>query len=153
MYRKIIVGYDGRERSEDALTLGRALAEATGAELVVASIFPHDPFARTYVAEYESYLRRDTEEELEKLSARLGGDLRTTAGGAASPARGLHDLAEQEDADLIAIGSSEYGALGRIVAGSTGRALLHGAPCAIAVAPAGFSAAGGPQRFSSIGVA
>ena len=151
MYAKILVGYDGRERSEDALALARSLAEALGAELVIASIYPHDPFPRTYIAEYEAHLRRDTEELLVKLRSGFTGNLQTRAEGATSPARGLHDLAEEESADLIVIGSSAHGALGRILAGSTGQSLLRGAPCAVAVAPASFASTEG--AFRSLAVA
>ena len=153
MYRKIIVGYDGRERSEDSVALGRALAKATGAELMVASIYAHDPFPRSYVAEYEGHLRRDTGELLDKLRSRLGADFETRAAGATSPARGLHDLAEDEAADLIVIGSNADGRVGRILAGSTGQRLLHGAPCAVAVAPVGFASADNGDGFRSVGVA
>ena len=152
MYRKIIVGYDGRERSEDAVALGSALAEATGAELMIASIYPHDPFPRTYVIEYEGHLRRDTEEMLDKLRARLGIGCETRAVGATSPARGLHDLAEDET-DLIVVGSDADGPVGRILAGSTGQRLLHGAPSAVAVAPVGLASAGDGGGFRSLGVA
>ena len=69
-----------------------------------------------------------------------------------SPARGLHDLAEREQADLIIVGSSERGALGRLTAGSTAHSLLSGAPCAVAVAPAGY-AERPEQRLETIGVA
>jgi nucleotide-binding universal stress UspA family protein len=40
MYRKIIVGHDLRDGGDDALALGRQLAEAGGAELVVAGVVP-----------------------------------------------------------------------------------------------------------------
>lgn len=43
MYRKIIVGYDGSERAQDGLALGKLIAEASGADLVVAGVFQFDP--------------------------------------------------------------------------------------------------------------
>ena len=43
MYRKILVGYDDSDQAKDALALGKQLAEATGAELVVAGVFQFDP--------------------------------------------------------------------------------------------------------------
>lgn len=55
-----------------------------------------------------------------------------------SPARGLHELAEEIDADLILVGSAHHGRLGQILAGSVGVALLHGSPCAVGVAPRGY---------------
>jgi nucleotide-binding universal stress UspA family protein len=43
MYRKILVGYDDSDQSKDALALGKQLADATGADLVVAGVFQWDP--------------------------------------------------------------------------------------------------------------
>jgi nucleotide-binding universal stress UspA family protein len=69
---------------------------------------------------------------------------------ASSPARGLTELAEAEGADLIAIGS-EHGAEGpRIGLTRTAGRLLHGAPCAVAVAPPGLR---DTDPFRHIGVA
>ena len=45
MYRKIIVGYDGRPVSEDALAFGKLIANATGAHLMVATVVPFDPIS------------------------------------------------------------------------------------------------------------
>jgi nucleotide-binding universal stress UspA family protein len=64
--------------------------------------------------------------------------------------RGLHDLARERDADLIVVGSSGRGLLGRILAGDDVIATLRGAPCAVAVAPHGFASA--PHTLRTIGV-
>jgi nucleotide-binding universal stress UspA family protein len=58
--------------------------------------------------------------------------------GAPSVGRGLHELAESIAADLLVVGSSRRGLLGRVVIGDDTRAALNGAPCAIAIAPAGY---------------
>jgi nucleotide-binding universal stress UspA family protein len=57
-----------------------------------------------------------------------------------SVGQGLHDAAVQRGADLIALGSSHCGLLGRIFAGDDVAATLRAAPCAVAVAPRGFAA-------------
>jgi nucleotide-binding universal stress UspA family protein len=56
-----------------------------------------------------------------------------------SPARELTLLAEDSDVDVVVVGSTHQGALGRVLPGSVGDQLLNGAPCAVAVAPVGFS--------------
>ena len=53
-----------------------------------------------------------------------------------SAPRGLAELAEHEGADLIVIGSSHHGAVGRVVFGSVGERLLYGAPCCSSDRPA-----------------
>ena len=65
-----------------------------------------------------------------------------------SVGRGLHDAAVEQGADLIVIGSSSRGLLGRILAGDDVTTTLRCAPCAVAIAPRGFTAsAGGLQRI------
>ncbi len=68
-----------------------------------------------------------------------------------SPAAGLQALAQREHAGLIVIGSSDRSGIGRIFVGGTGERLLSGAPAPVAVAPAGFSAAGGGVRLVGCG--
>ena len=52
--------------------------------------------------------------------------------------------------DLLVVGSSERGLLGRVMVGDDTRAALDGAPCAVAVAPAGY--AEHPNTIGKIGV-
>ena len=67
-----------------------------------------------------------------------------------SAGRGLHEAAEATQADLIVVGSSRQGLLGRVLLGDDTRAALDGAPCAVAIAPAGY--AGEPTPLGMIGV-
>ena len=123
MFTKIIVGHDLHSSGDDAIALGSKLAEATHAELVVAGVW------------------RDEEE---KVAARIQAiaaeaDAVAEAFPASSPARGLHGLAEEIGADLIVVGSSRHGKLGQVLAGgNVGARLLHGSPCAVAIAPRGY---------------
>jgi nucleotide-binding universal stress UspA family protein len=56
-----------------------------------------------------------------------------------SVAGGLHRHAEQHGCDVIVVGSSHRSALGRVWPGSATDRTLHGAPCAVAVAPPGYA--------------
>ena len=56
-----------------------------------------------------------------------------------SAGRGLHESAEAQDANLIVVGSSRRGLLGRVLMGGDTRAALNGAPASVAIAPAGYS--------------
>lgn len=47
--------------------------------------------------------------------------------------------AREQGADLVVLGSTHRGPLGRIVPGTTMEHLLSGSPCAVAVAPPGFA--------------
>ncbi|MDA0183156.1 universal stress protein [Solirubrobacter phytolaccae] len=67
-----------------------------------------------------------------------GADLQhVSAHRGESAAQLLHQRAEATDARLVVLGSSHTGRLGRVIPGSTGERLLHGAPCAVAVVPRG----------------
>jgi nucleotide-binding universal stress UspA family protein len=63
-----------------------------------------------------------------------GEDADYRAVGSGSPAHGLDHLAESEGASLIVVGSTRHGPRRRMLPGSTGERLLHGAACPVAVA-------------------
>jgi nucleotide-binding universal stress UspA family protein len=138
MLAKIIVGYDGSPEARDALALGRLLAELTDGQLILAAVLPVKSEA-IGVEGYEATL-----EDSDRLFATVLPELsdlnvQTRAAGDEPPADALHALAEAEGADAIVLGSTHRGPVGRIYPGSVAERLLHGAPCAVAVAPRGFA--------------
>jgi nucleotide-binding universal stress UspA family protein len=135
MYSKIIVGHDLHEGGEDALALGKLIANATGAKLVVAGVFPFGALPHGFEASWR-------EEEV-KIASEI--DCKAESVGAEpeafpapSPAHGLRGLAEEIRADLIVVGSSRHSSLGQVLAGNVGLGLLHASPCAVAIAPRGY---------------
>jgi len=73
------------------------------------------------------------------------------AQAASSAAAGLHAAAAATEADLIVVGSSHRGPIGRTLPGTTAAQVLHAAPCAVAVAPVGLHNASS-VRLQKIGV-
>jgi nucleotide-binding universal stress UspA family protein len=147
MSEPIIAAVDPRRDDRAPAALGALLSRLTGAPLLVAATYPLDRSVDNLYPEYARSLRLDAERALR----RLGGDAETVAlpaGG--TPAQALHELAERERASLLVIGSSERGQLGRVLPGAVTDRLLHGAPCPVAVTPAGFTATAAPR---TIGVA
>jgi len=135
MYRKILVGYDDSDQAKDAVALGKQLADATGARLVVAGVFEFDPMwggPDPHFREAEAELAR----KIEAAANAVGAEAEATP--SSSAARGLHELAEEIGADLILVGSAHHGRLGQVLAGSVGIALLHGSPCAVGIPPRGY---------------
>jgi nucleotide-binding universal stress UspA family protein len=57
---------------------------------------------------------------------------------ASSVSRGLHELAESQNADLLVVGSCHRGPIGRVLAGNDAVGALNRSPCAVAIAPAGY---------------
>lgn len=80
----------------------------------------------------------------------MGLDAELVLTEAPTPGQALHELAEQREADLIVLGSCHRGVVGRAMLGDDTRSALNGAPCAIAVAPAGYAEQSKP--LSKIGV-
>jgi nucleotide-binding universal stress UspA family protein len=137
---KILIGVDGSERSEDAVSFGRALALASGAPVILAMVQRTDPL-RPGADAYADVLREDAGRTLARLAGALDElhdiELRPLVANT-SAAHALQELAEQEDAGIIVVGSSHTGRLGRVLPGSTAERLLHGAPCPVAVVPLGY---------------
>ncbi len=142
MYRKIIVGYDGSERAEDGLALGKLIAEASGADLVVAGVFQFDPMWGGLDPNFEE-AEADYAREIERAAESVGAE--PEAIPSSSAGRGLHELAEEIGADLVVVGSSHHSRAGQVLAGNVGTALLHGSPCSVAIAPHGYATGADPQ--------
>jgi nucleotide-binding universal stress UspA family protein len=135
---KIIVGVDESPGSADAIALASELAGLTGAAVARVNVYPYELYAgRGANAEFEQWVRHDSQALLERARGRVDAELRTIANP--SPAHGLQHLAETDDAGLIVVGSTHTGRAGRVLPGSTGERLLHGAPCPVAVAPKGYA--------------
>jgi nucleotide-binding universal stress UspA family protein len=139
MYRLILVGYDGEKGGRDALALAAGLAATEGAQLVLCVALELDPLAtpahayERAMAEAEERLTAAAREQLGERPFRM-----RVTGGVAAP-RALHEVAEDERADVIVLGSTHRGGLGRVLPGTVGERLLHGAPCAVLIAPSGFA--------------
>jgi nucleotide-binding universal stress UspA family protein len=138
----IIIAYDGTPHAEDALVLGRLLAELTGGSIGLAHVHRADPRNRPpsgTVSGREAFLRREGERLLAQASTQLEGVSATRhAVAGTTTASGLRRLADSEHAQVIVFGSAYNGPVGRVHPGSATRRLLHSARCAIAVAPAGL---------------
>lgn len=150
-YDTLVAGYDGSERAGDGLALAQLLADTAGAELLVAAVVPHEfPYAPG-TADREEAMRQEATDML--AEAVPGGDrVRAQVVGARSAAQGLHELAESARAGALVVGSSHRGPIGRVLAGSVAERLLHGSPCPVAVAPAGFRERSDP-RLKVVGCA
>jgi nucleotide-binding universal stress UspA family protein len=139
MGRDIIIGYDPAHRGDDVLKLGRLFADVLAARPVVISTMPW-PNQMADDAPPKQRVEEALEEHLALARWQLGDlGVETVALPSASPAYSLNEYADADPgARLIVLGSSHHGALGRTLLGGVGESLLHGAPCAVAVAPRGY---------------
>lgn len=151
MFDNVLVGVDGRPNGRDAIELARHLVAPEG-RLTLAHVRDgrlHPAHAITPSMLEEE--RRASEELLERERTEAGVEAELVSVVALSPGRGLHEQAQQQQADLIVVGSTSRGPFGRAMLGDDTRAALNGAPCAVAIAAAGYDEA--PAPLAKIGVA
>jgi nucleotide-binding universal stress UspA family protein len=140
VFDTIVVGVDGYEGGRDALALGALLQRTFGSRLIAVLAYPYDHFAsRPSSPAYEAALREDSQQALARELERAGVDAEPVVAADSSPPRAPYDAAERHGAELIVVGSDRHGRVGRVLAGDVTAGTLHGAPCAVAVAPRGLA--------------
>jgi nucleotide-binding universal stress UspA family protein len=149
---RLLVGFDGSDGGRDALELARAIGEPAGAHALVVAVIPYGPLPVDFRT-LEADAAQEAEPLFEGARERLAGlEVECRAFGGGSAAQVMTDIAEAEDVDLIVVGSPHRGAIGRTLIGSVAESLLHGAPCAVVVAPRDY-ASGRHDPFLRITVA
>ena len=151
MFRNVVVGVDDAEGGRDAIAVGKMLAARDG-ELTLAHVY-HDfsPGPWRMADLHADEERAQVRALLERAASEAEVPAHIRWRGAPSVGRGLHEIAEIAEADLLVVGSSRRGLLGRVGLADDTRAALNGAPCAIAIAPAGYSSER-PTPIREIGV-
>ena len=142
--RRIGVGYDGGPESEAALSLAGSIAVAAGAELhlcgVVDDRLPSIGWSAlatggAAVSRWEDAVLAQTASLRELALDRTKGIAANTHAEVlrGRPADALLKLSAETD--LLVIGSRRWGAVARLLLGSTGEALAHDAACPLLVVP------------------
>ena len=78
---------------------------------------------------FEAAEQERSRQLLEAAGTEAGIDARLAWIGSPSVGRGLHELAERRGADLLVVGWTSRGLLGRVLIGDDTRDALNGAPC------------------------
>jgi nucleotide-binding universal stress UspA family protein len=154
MFHKVIVAFDGGEQARDALVLGATLTASDG-ELIVCCVHRFGTLAARVEPSAPDLDHEQAERCVEEATQLLDGAHTITpllvagVGGALA----LLHAAGRQHADLLVLGSSHRGAVGRVLVGSVTEEALHGAPCPVAVAPVGFHRSPKLPRIGNIAVA
>jgi nucleotide-binding universal stress UspA family protein len=139
VFENVLVGVDGSSGGRDAIALAQTLAGArarlTLAHVHAGELRPTHALAPGLVREE----RVASERLLEAERAAAGVSAELVSVVALGVGAGLHGQAEASGAELIVVGSCSRGVLGRAMLGDDTRAALNGAPCAVAIAAAGYA--------------
>jgi nucleotide-binding universal stress UspA family protein len=150
MFKNVLVGVDGRPNGRDAIALASRLTDPGGKLTLVhvhsGSLRPvHTATPGLLAAE-----REDSQKLLEHERTRADVQAELVSIVSLSPGGGLHRQAEEQNADLLVVGSCGHGAFGRAMLGDDTRAALNGAPCAVAIASLGYAEQ--PSPIAKVGV-
>ncbi|MEE4217240.1 MAG: universal stress protein [Xanthomonadales bacterium] len=136
-YRKIAVAIDLSSESLAILERARAVS---GPDSEIRLIYVQEPMDSVYMGvvpygpvfvgmdEVEENLRSELNEKLDAIGEKYGvaNDARHFLSG--TPAREIHRFAEENNVDLIVLGT--HGQKGvQLLLGATANSVLHGSPC------------------------
>jgi universal stress protein F len=129
--KKLLVCLDGSKKETDVLSAAVALARKTGARVLLfrsvglASELPPAVYSMA-VDEVPLLLQRQAEEALTKLAKDIPAELyagaRVMVG---TPWQSIERAAEEEDADMIVIGSHGYHGLDRVLGTTAAKVVNH----------------------------
>lgn len=149
MFDNVLIGVEGHQGGRDAIELARQLA-APEAKLTLANVYGGHTIGGLASAVAVPLELEAGEQALARTLRESELDARTELVFGESVGRGLHELAERLEADLLVVGSTRRALLGRVLLGDDARAALNGAPCAVAVASRAYAQA--PRQLLRIGV-
>ena len=143
MFRSIVVGTDGSQTAEKAVTAAIELAALSGAALELVSAY--EPVSNQRLREESREVPKDLEwmvnpredvegtlkEAAEKLKEQ-GVDVETYS-RQGDPADAILDVAEEQNADLIVVGNKGMTGAKRFLLGSVPNKVSHHAPCSVMI--------------------
>ena len=153
MNRSIVCGVDGSPESQDALRVAARLADNLQLRLIVANVAEPDyiPYAAAAplggMAGHEAVMSETESQEgsaervVEDAVAAAGLSDAERRAAVGVPAERLADIADEEDAELIVVGSRGRGAFKSAFLGSVSNSLVGVARCPVLIVPPGANEA------------
>jgi nucleotide-binding universal stress UspA family protein len=149
VFKVIVLGLDGSEMSDRAIPVARELAQKDGGRIEVVHV------RELMVGRAGGYPVNPNEDELEaKVRAQvedlnkdgLKATLHLLTAATHGPAHDIAAVAEEVDADLIAVGTRGHAPVAGLLLGSVTQRLLHIAPCPVLAVPPPHSKHGGGKE-------
>ena len=148
MFDKVLVGVDGRPGGRDAIVLAQQLV-GPGGQMLLAHVYGDRALAGRAVEPAGGH-QAAAETLLMRERRQAGVEAELVVAGDRAAGRALRELAEGHEADMMVVGCSHRGAIGRVLLGDDSLAALKGSPCAVAIAPSGYALS--PSQIATIGV-
>ena len=141
---RILVATDGSREAELAATSATDLANSTGSELHIVSVFPGSAYVHPYYEvrfpEAAERLRREAREERQEVLdgqveriQKAGGNVAQTHIRTGEPDSEIVALAEEIGVGLIAMGSRGLGGIRRALMGGVSNSVVRHASCPVMV--------------------
>jgi len=124
--RKILIGFDGSDCSEQAINKALTLVEKQG-ELILLAVIPDQSDKMIVDKEINKHLKQKAEQIIEDLIKDIGQSEYTLIGMVeeGDPASIIIDLANKLNVDLIVLGSKGTSALGKYLLGSVANKVVQ----------------------------
>ena len=141
LYKKILLPTDGSRYADKSEKHALSLAAAYGAEIIALSVVentvPVNLTGKETVSEINELLEEETLSNLKKVESlrdEEGLDIKITPKLAkGSPAKAILKVADEEDVDLIVIGSSGKSGIDLLLLGSVADKVVRSAKCSVLV--------------------
>jgi nucleotide-binding universal stress UspA family protein/nitrite reductase/ring-hydroxylating ferredoxin subunit len=137
-YKRIVVGTDGSEQARSALAVAARLAKASRATLLIVHASSRDAQGREIL--------RAAAAGAQEVAARVGTEMRPGPG-----ADVLVEVADQQDADLIVVGSRGLSRAKQVLIGSVSHRVAYRAPCDVLIVRAEHGPEDVPYRRILLG--
>lgn len=142
--RTILVATDFSDISDEALRAASLYAQSFGSRVVVTHVFDPSPNVPPVVWSRPDLLERNIRNEIEEaIRETLSGKTAELLRGVPevelsvvqhpSPGRALVEIAEDEDVDMVILGSHGRSGLSRAFLGSVAERVVRHAPCPVLV--------------------
>ena len=141
LYKKILLPTDGSKYSDISEKHALSIAATNNAEIIALSVIENSfsvglPDTET-ISEVNRLLKEENEKNLkkvERLRDECGLDVKiTTKVKEGSPAKAILETIEEEDIDLVVIGSSGKSGIDKFLMGSVADKVVKSAKCCVLV--------------------
>jgi len=150
----ILAGFSSSRQGGAPLNLAVQLARTTGEKVIAAVIIERalPPGIDPIEDEFQQHVATQATAALDRVIDRVrdNSDISVVVHQSTSIPRGLMELVDHHHADLVVVGSSSSGLLGKVALGSVTDRLVHTAAVPVAIAPRGYPSSPLPiQRLTA----